>query len=116
MLGLSPCRRRDGAAGWRIRRFATEIPWSLVCPGTLGKSYEVKSFLLQDPFVDRVGNEVVVSWRTFGGFIDDPNSSNNELNTVFRIVPPTPIPTLSPVGMATLILSLLLAFAYVRRR
>jgi hypothetical protein len=39
---------------------------------------QARSFLLQDPFVDRVGNEVVVSWRTFASCWDSPTSDGGD--------------------------------------
>jgi hypothetical protein len=43
----------------------------------------------------------------------DPNPANNDFTLVFNLAPP--IPTLSPVGIAVMVLALLAAWVVVRR-
>ncbi len=84
---------------------------SVVCE----MSYEVNPALEVDFFSDRVGDEVVVTWGAGGIFIDDPDPENSQTTTIFRLLPPPPIPTLDAYGLLSLTLGLLLAFIYVRR-
>jgi len=60
-----------------------------------------------------LGHNLSVSWTSFSYRDEDPRDTNNSFVVVFGPAPP--IPTLSPVGTAILILSLFLAFTLVQR-
>jgi len=57
-------------------------------------------------------HQLSVPWTTRSVLDEDPNPANDSFVLVFGPAPP--IPTLSPVGSAILILSLFLAFVAVR--
>lgn len=76
-----------------------------------GESVECEVFYRVNP---NLNHNLSVAWKTYSFGDEDPDESNNTFVVVFG--PAAPIPTLSPVGMTTLILCILLAFVAIRRQ
>lgn len=54
--------------------------------------YEVNPILEYEEFSNLTGNDILVTWRAFSPFVDDPNTANSIAGMVFRLSA-SPIPT-----------------------
>jgi hypothetical protein len=80
-------------------------------------AFEINPFAeLVDPRETEDGN-ILNGWIVASPPGTDPNPDNNEVLITYQLVNPAqPIPTLSPVGLGTMVLGLLVAAFMVRRR
>ena len=77
--------------------------------------YEVNPILELEEYSSLTGNDILVTWRAFSPFVEDPNPANSIAGMVFRLGA-SPIPAAGTKGLALLATLLALAAVMVLRK